>query len=196
VHPFSQKAHCSMAADCALFLCLLSPSVNFKALAIARRQEAACWFSSNTSMCPGAGDLRPPRHAEMLRAIYATWTFSGPAIAALRRNGRRRRTGVHRQPDPVAQLRPHPIDATAGYRRRHPDQTGELCLQRWDVIHLALNLSDPLTPDFAAGSRNSGFSLPVSSPRAFLRDALILQYLNTAGPITAPSGPPAPLPPI
>jgi serine/threonine-protein kinase RsbW len=56
----------------------------------------------------------------------------------------------------------------------------ELCLQRWDVIHLVLNLSDPRTSRFCSRFEELGFFfagvIPLGLPSG---DALILQYLNT-----------------
>lgn len=55
----------------------------------------------------------------------------------------------------------------------------ELCLQRIDVIHLQLDLSDPQTPDTAEACERLGFFFSGILPGAVQgRDALILQYLN------------------
>jgi serine/threonine-protein kinase RsbW len=56
----------------------------------------------------------------------------------------------------------------------------ELCLQRWDVIHLILNLSHLQTSRFCSRFEELGFFfagvVPLGLPSG---DALILQYLNT-----------------
>jgi hypothetical protein len=56
----------------------------------------------------------------------------------------------------------------------------ELCLQRWDVIHLILNLSDPRTPRFCSRFEELGFFFAGILPLGLSSgDALMLQYLNT-----------------
>jgi serine/threonine-protein kinase RsbW len=56
----------------------------------------------------------------------------------------------------------------------------ELCLQRWDVIHLVLHLSDPKTAHLCRRFEELGFFFAGILPLGLASgDALILQYLNT-----------------
>ena len=55
----------------------------------------------------------------------------------------------------------------------------ELCLKKIEVIHLYLNLADPLTPSFCSEFENLGFFFAGVLPGGIKGgDALILQYLN------------------
>jgi serine/threonine-protein kinase RsbW len=125
----------------------------------------------------------PARHAEMIRAIYANLDAAmAPPLLP-----------------PPAQL---PAEAEPAYRihlvrslnlaRIRVDRLGskivadirarlrELCLQRWDIIHLILNLADPQAAQFCSRFEELGFFfagiLPFGLPSG---DALVLQYLNT-----------------
>jgi serine/threonine-protein kinase RsbW len=59
------------------------------------------------------------------------------------------------------------------------EQTRGLCRQKWDAIHLLLDLADPATAHFAKRFEELGFFfagvLPGGLPAG---DALFLQYLN------------------
>ena len=56
----------------------------------------------------------------------------------------------------------------------------ELCLQRWDVIHLVLPLADPNTSQLCRPFEELGFFFAGILPLGLVSgDALILQYLNT-----------------
>jgi len=187
VHPFSQKSALQHGLrDCALFLCLLSPSVNFKALAIAPAARGSMLVQFQYLDVPPARAIyAPPRHAEMLRAIYANLDPSAvPRIAALPGE-----TAGEGEPAYTVNLIRSLSFARIRIDRYGPDivddiriKLGELCLQRWDVIHLALNLSDPLTPRFCSRFEELGFFFAGILPLGLSSgDALILQYLNTAG---------------
>jgi anti-sigma regulatory factor (Ser/Thr protein kinase) len=54
----------------------------------------------------------------------------------------------------------------------------ELCLKRFEIIHLYLGLSDPQTAHYCQQFENLGFFFAGILPGAKVGDALILQYLN------------------
>lgn len=185
VHPFSQKAALQHGLrDCALFLCLLSPAVRFKGLGNEPSGRGSMLVQFNYLDTPPVRTVyAPPRHVDMLRAIYANLNPSA----------------VPRMPAPPET----PADdgepaykinlvRSLNFARIRIDGYGasivddirvvlrELCLQRWDVIHLVLNLSDPQTAVFCGRFEALGFFfagvLPLGHPAG---DALVLQYPNS-----------------
>ena len=54
----------------------------------------------------------------------------------------------------------------------------ELCLERYDVIHLYLDLMDQRTSELVPRFEEMGFFFSGILPAALPGDALILQYLN------------------
>ncbi|MDQ7784703.1 MAG: GNAT family N-acetyltransferase [Desulfomonilaceae bacterium] len=123
----------------------------------------------------------PRHHADMIRDIYDQFTeyrdmrsFRDASVEPRERESVIRTklpklTGTARidiesyGKDPVSQL-------NAVVR--------ELCLKRVDVIHLYLNLCDPLTATFTKRFEELGFFFAGILPLGMPQDALILQYLN------------------
>ena len=54
----------------------------------------------------------------------------------------------------------------------------ELCVKRFEIVHLYLNLSDPQTAHYTEQFENMGFFFAGILPGTRIGDALILQYLN------------------
>jgi serine/threonine-protein kinase RsbW len=185
VHPFSQKTALQQGLrDCALFLCLLSPSVDFKGLKnepSARGSMLVQFKYLDTP--PGREVYAPPRHADMLRAIYANLDpASVPRISTPPED-------ITGEGEPAYKIN---LVRSLNFARIRIDRYGpnivadirlklrELCLQRWDVIHLILNLSDPRTPRFCRRFEELGFFFAGILPLGLSSgDALMLQYLNT-----------------
>ena len=185
VHPFSQKSALQQGLrDCALFLCLLSPRVDFKGLKNEPSARGSMLVQFKYLDAPsGSVAYAPPRHSEMLRAIYANLDHAAvPRIAAP--PGETPGTG-----EPAYTIN---LIRSLNFARIRIDRFGsnivadirlklrELCLQRWDVIHLVLNLSDPQTPHFCGRFEELGFFFAGILPLGLSSgDALMLQYLNT-----------------
>jgi len=185
VHPFSQKTAAQQGLrDCALLLCLLPPGVDFKGLANEPPARGSMIVQFKYLYTPSATEVyAPPQHADMLQAIYANLDAAAvPRILTapedLRDEGK-----------PAYKIK---LIRSLNSARIRVDRYGsnlvadirlklrELCLQRWDVIHLVLNLSDPQTARFCSRFEELGFFFAGILPLGFsFGDALILQYLNT-----------------
>jgi serine/threonine-protein kinase RsbW len=185
VHPFSQKAALQQGLrDCALFLCLLSPAVRFKGFENGPSGRGSMLLQFKYLDPPPVRTVyAPARHADMLRAIYAHLAPSAvprmpkPPEAPAEEGKPVYKINLVRSLN-FARIR---ID---GYGAGIVDEIRivlrELCRQRWDVIHLVLNLSDPQTALFCGRFEALGFFfaglLPLGHPAG---DALILQYPNS-----------------
>jgi serine/threonine-protein kinase RsbW len=185
VHPFSQRTalHHGLK-DCALFLGLLPPTVDFKGL----RSEASARGSMLVQFKyldppPERTVYVPPPHAAMLRAIYDNLDAAAvPRITA----------PPEVMPDDAESAYTIKLVRSLNFARIRIDRYGpsivadirlklrELSLQRWDVIHLYLDLSNPRTARFCSRFEELGFFFAGVLPLGFSSgDALILQYLNT-----------------
>jgi GNAT superfamily N-acetyltransferase len=187
VHPFSQKSALQHGLkDCALFLGLVPPSVDFKRLgrAPAGRGSMLLQFKHLQTPEPGAVSVYAPgRHAEIIQAIYAHLDSAAvpPILTSL---GKPTAEGMAAyRIDLIRSLSFARIrfdrfgaDTVAAVRRTLHD----LCLQRLEIIHLVLNLSDPQSALFCERFEEIGFFFAGVLPRGLSSgDALILQYLNT-----------------
>jgi len=186
VHPFSQRTALQQGlSDCALFLCLVPPTVDFKGLAKKPSARGSMLVQFKYLDAPMARSVyTPPQHADMLRAIYANLDAAAvpPILIAPE--------GTADEGKSAYQIN---LSRSLNFARIRVDRYGsnivadirfklrELRLQRWDVIHLVLNLSDPQTSRFCSRFEELGFFfagvVPLGLPSG---DALILQYLNTA----------------
>lgn len=185
VHPFSQKTALQQGLrDCALFLCLVPPTVDFKGLKTEPPARGSMLVQFKYLGKPQAAKVyAPAQHADMLRAIYANLDAAS-----------------------IPQICTPPADVTnegeseykinlirsLNFARIRVDRYGRnivadirlklraLCLQRWDVIHLVLHLSDPMTAPLCRRFEELGFFFAGILPLGLASgDALILQYLNT-----------------
>ncbi len=187
VHPFSQKTALQKGLrECALFLCLVPPTVDFKGLRKVSSARGSLMVQFRYLKRPPTQTIyAPARHADMLRAIYG---YLEPAAVPLIADPAEQA----RDEGPAASYHLHLIRSLNSARIRI-DRYGptlvadirrtlrELCLERWDVIHLILNLSDRRTPYFCRRFEELGFFFAGLLPLGLASgDALILQYLNTA----------------
>jgi anti-sigma regulatory factor (Ser/Thr protein kinase) len=186
VHPFSQKTALRMGLrDCAFLACLVPPTVDFKGVTRGPMTRAGMLTQFKYLLPPPSRPIyAPPQHAGMLRAIYANLNPAAP---------------------PQLQTSPPPMASEAGesiysinlirslnFARMQIKRFGadivadirsklrELSLQRWDVIHLVLSLSDPQTSLLCDKFEELGFFfagiLPLGDSSG---DTLVLQYVNT-----------------
>jgi anti-sigma regulatory factor (Ser/Thr protein kinase)/GNAT superfamily N-acetyltransferase len=185
VHPFSQKTalHHGLR-DCALFLCLIPLTVDFKGLKSEPSARGSMLLQFKYLDKPLATEVyAPTRHADMLRTIYTNLDAATvPRIVTPPENATEEGESVYK----IKLIR------SLNFARIRVDRCGsnivfdirqklrELCLQHWDVIHLILNLSDPQTPRFCRRFEELGFFFAGILPLGLSTgDALILQYLNT-----------------
>lgn len=185
VHPFSQKTALQHGLrDCALFLCLVPPTADFKGLRKKPSARGSMLVQFKYLDKPQAAEVyAPAQHAEMLGAIYANLNPAGvPRILTPPAD-------VTDEGDSAYRIN---LIRSLNFARIRVDRCGpnivadirlklrELCIQHWDVIHLVLNLSDPQTPRFCSRFEELGFFFAGILPLGLSSgDALILQYLNT-----------------
>jgi serine/threonine-protein kinase RsbW len=188
LHPYSQKTALQQGMrDCALLLCLIPPTVEVKGLQTESSSRGNMLMQFKyLDKSPTTEVYAPSQHAEMLRAIYANLdAATAPRILTSPQNRTEGGESVYKI-DLIRSMK---------FARIRVDRFGanivsdikqklrELCLQRWDVIHLILNLSDPQTSHLCRPFEELGFFfagiLPLGLPSG---DALILQYLNTNCP--------------
>lgn len=185
VHPFSQKTALQEGLrDCALFLGLVPPSVDFKGLTNEPPARGSMLVQFKYFDPPAATEVYAPlRHADMLRAIYANLGAAAvPQISTAPED----MTEEGKSEYKINLVR------SLNFARIRVDRYGaniiadirlklrELCLQRWDVIHLVLNLAHPQTSRFCSRFEELGFFFAGVLPLGLSSgDALILQYLNT-----------------
>lgn len=185
VHPFSQKSALQHGLkDCALFLGMVPLSVDFKRLPgiPAGRGSMLLQFKHLKSPQPAAV-YAPVRHAAMIQAIYAHLDSAAVlAILAPPEDSTADGRGAHKidliRSLSFARIRIDRFgaDTVAAVRRTLHD----LCLHRWDIIHLVLNLSDPQSALLCDRFEEIGFFFAGILPRGLSSgDAMILQYLNT-----------------
>jgi anti-sigma regulatory factor (Ser/Thr protein kinase) len=184
-HPFSQKTGLQQGLrDCALFLCLLPPTVDFKGLRTEPVARGSMLVQFKYLASPQAAKVyAPAQHADMLRAIYANLDRAPfPQICSASAEA----------PNEGASVYKINLIRSLNFARIRVDRFGrdivadirfklrELCLQRWDVIHLVLPLADPNTCRLCRRFEELGFFFAGILPLGLVSgDALILQYLNT-----------------
>jgi hypothetical protein len=185
IHPFSQKTALQQGLrECAFFLCLLAPTVDFKGLGHEPPARGSMLVQFKYLDTPPAKPVyAPPRHADMLRAIYANLDSAAasqiltPPEDAITEGESVYKINLIRSLN-FARIRieRYGPNLIADIRLK----LKELCLQRWDVVHLILNLSDPQTASFCSRFEELGFFFAGVLPLGLSSgDALILQYLNT-----------------
>lgn len=185
LHPFSQKTALQQGLrDCALFLCLLPPTLDFKALKTVPAARGSMLVQFKYLVKPQATTVyAPAQHADMLRAIYAN--LEGASIPPICTPS----ADVTNEGASVYKIN---LIRSLNFARIRVDRYGrdivadirlklrELCLQRWDVIHLVLPLADPNTSQLCRRFEELGFFFAGILPLGLVSgDALILQYLNT-----------------
>ena len=183
-HPYSQKTALQFGLrDCALLLGLIPATADFKGLGGKPDDRGSMLVQFRYLKTPASTPVySPPSHRTMIAEIFANlerapdWRTPPPeadrpaaaeaAVAVkLSRSLNLARIRIDRYGRNVVEfLR----EQTRGLRR-----------QKWDAIHLLLDLSDPATAHFANRFEELGFFfagvLPCGHPTG---DALILQHLN------------------
>jgi serine/threonine-protein kinase RsbW len=183
-HPYSQKTALQFGLrDCALFLGLIPATADFKGLGGRPYDRGSMLVQFRYLTTPPSTPIYSPvPHRAMIAEIFANLGCA-PDL---------------RMPPPEAE-RPAEAEAAVTVKLSRSlnlariridrygsnvvellrEQTRGLCRQKWDVIHLLLDLSDPATGYFANRFEELGFFfagvLPCGLPAG---DALILQRLN------------------
>jgi serine/threonine-protein kinase RsbW len=184
VHPYSQRTGLqSGSRDCALFLAMVPDATVFKDLGGAQPERGSMLVQFQHLAPPRQAPVHAPAaHRDMIAAIYAnlgtTPGLDAPAP----------RSGAGRAPETVTTVRLiRPLNAARiridrcgpGVVDDTRRQLKALCVQRWDVVHLILGLSDPATARFCSRFEELGFFFAGILPRGLPSgDALVLQYLN------------------
>lgn len=183
-HPFSQKTALQFGLrDCAVFLGLIPATANFKGLGGGTTERGSMVVQFQyLETAPPRPVHAPAAHRTMVAAIFRNLETipdfrkeqlpaDEPAAAD---------TGITVKLIRSLNLARIRIDR---YGRNVVDlirrQTKALCFQKWDVIHLLLDLSHPGTARYCECFEELGFFfagiLPCGLPSG---DVLILQYLN------------------
>jgi serine/threonine-protein kinase RsbW len=183
-HRHSQKTALHFGLrDCALFLGLIPAAAEFKGLGGRPGDRGSMLVQFRYLTAPAAAPIYPPdAHRAMIAAIFANLgraaDLTAPPPGAERPSAAE--TGIAVTLSRSLNLARIRVDR---YGRNALEflrgQVRALCRQKWDVIHLLLDLSDPATAHFGARFEELGFFfagvLPSGLPDG---DALILQYLN------------------
>jgi serine/threonine-protein kinase RsbW len=183
-HPYSQKTALHFGLrDCALFSGLIPAAADFKGLGGRPGERGSMLVQFRYLKMPAPRPVyAPDSHRTMIAEIFAN-LGGAPDL---------------RSPPPEAE-RPAAAEAAVTVKlsrslnlaRIRIDRYGRnvvellreqirgLCRQKWDAVHLLLDLSDPATAAFAKRFEELGFFfagvLPDGLPAG---DALFLQYLN------------------
>ncbi len=183
-HPYSQKTAIQFGLrDCALFLGLIPAAADFKGLGGSPGDRGSMLVQFRYLTTPPSTPVYSPvPHRAMIAEILVN-LGRAPDL---------------RTPPPGAE-RPAAAEAAIAVKLSRSlnfariridrygrnavgllrEQTRALCRQKWDVIHLLLDLSDPATAHFANRFEELGFFfagvLPCGLPAG---DVLILQHLN------------------
>jgi serine/threonine-protein kinase RsbW len=185
LHPFTQKTALRQGLrDCALFLCLVPLTVDYKVLGTEPSSRGSVLVQFKYLDKPAVTQVyAPPKHAEILRDIYNNLDAATiPRILSTPEKVPGEGESVYKinliRSLNFARIRVDRYGSNIVSDIRH--ELRELCLQHWDVIHLILNLSDPQTPHFCSRFEEQGFFFAGVLPLGLSSgEALILQYLNT-----------------
>jgi serine/threonine-protein kinase RsbW len=183
-HVYSQRSgHQAGLQDCAVFLGQIPLTADFKSLTGTSSQKISMVMGFKFLRPPPARILYPPEHhANMITTIYGDLGLE----PQLKRN--RMAAAAVKQKHAVFHIN---LIGSLQFARISITCYGDdiitelktkvkaLCLKKIEVIHLFLNLSDPLTALFGGQFESLGFFfagvLPAGLPGG---DALILQYLS------------------
>lgn len=183
-HPYSQKTAIQFGLrDCALFLGLIPAAADFKGLGGSRGDRGSMLVQFRYLQTPSPTPIySPAAHRAIIAEIFANLGRT-PDLREPRR-------GAERPPAADSVVAVH-LSRSLNLARIRIDRYGRnatellraqikaLCRQKWDVIHLLIDLADPATAYFVSGFEELGFFfagvLPCGLPSG---DALVLQYLN------------------
>lgn len=183
-HIFSQRpSHRSKFQDCGILLGLVPRSADFKGLNGTSSQKISMVMGFRYLRQPQLMSLYPPhRHKEIIGEIYEEIGI------VPKMKWQSQEESVTKIEESVFRLN---VLGSFQFARIIIDRYGrnivtemktklkELCLKKIEVIHLFLNLTDPLTSHFSDQFENLGFFFAGVLPGGLHNgDALILQYLN------------------
>jgi len=178
VHGFGFK-------DCALRLATIPPNTYFKGMNGKITYRVSMLVNFLYLQLPAAQTVKlhaPPRHKDMLAALYKELGVS-PEMNKTLPAGAQKAAGAS-----VIKIKQVESMSYVGIIIDHYGENivselstrlKEICLQKNEIINLYLNLSDPLTGNYAVQFEKLGFFFSGLLPCGFSNgDALILQYLN------------------
>ena len=183
-HLISQKTgHQHNLHDCAIVLGMIPESASIKGFNEQPSQKISMLMAFKYLQDPPPQNLYLPlQHENIIRSIYEG-IGNSPKIKWQEKES----TAVKRK-ESVFKIT---VMGTLNYARFTIEEYGqpivsevqaklkELCLKKIEVIHLYLNLADPLTPHLCSEFENLGFFFSGVLPGGIKDgDALILQYLN------------------
>lgn len=183
-HLISQKTgHQHNLHDCAIVLGMIPESAAFKGFNEQPTRKISMLMAFKYLQSPDPLNLYLPlQHENIIRSIYEG-IGNSPKIKWQEKESR-----VRKRKQSVFKIT---VLGALNYARFIIDEYGqsivsevqaklkELCLKKIEVIHLYLNLADPLTPHFCSQFEDLGFFFSGLLPGGIRDgDALILQYLN------------------
>jgi len=186
-HPYSQKTALQFGLrDCALFSGLIPAAADFKGLGGRPAGRGSMLVQFRYLKMPASRPVYAPlSHRTMIAEIFANLgcapDLRTPPPEAERPAASEAAVTVKLSRSlNLARIRIDRYGRNAGELLR--EQTRGLCRQKWDAIHLLLDLADPATAHFAKRFEELGFFfagvLPCGLPTG---DALFLQHLNQLG---------------
>jgi serine/threonine-protein kinase RsbW len=183
-HPYSQRTAIQFGLrDCALFLGSIPSAADFKGLGGSPGERSSMLLQFRYLTTPPSTPIYAPApHRAMIADIFANLGIVAD-LAVLPPGGEppdTAETGITVKLSRSLNLARVRIDrygrnATGVLR----EQLGALIREKWDVIHLLLDLSDPATAHFGHRFEALGFFFAGVLPCGLASgDALILQHLN------------------
>lgn len=169
-------------ADCAVLVGNVPQPERFRGISekLSQRETLLVHFKY-LSQPPHEELYPPPHHMDIIRDIYKSFNEYHDTRSFLTTSARiaKRKSSVRTKLYPLTGVARIDIDA---YGEDVVEQVRavvrEMCLKHVDIIHLYLNLCDPLTAVFTERLEELGFFFAGILPLATPKDALILQYLN------------------
>lgn len=182
-HTYSQQVgHRLGMKDCALLVGFVPQTASFKGITdrLVQRETLVTHFMYLQAP-PPAVLYPPPKHVEMIRRIYSglgvspdIGTITGPEEEAVSDESVVKTRTFKSLSSARIDVEAYGKDVVTQVQRRLRD----LCVKRFDIIYLYLDLCDPRTAEYAMDFEKMGFFFAGILPASLPGDALILQYLN------------------
>ena len=184
IHPYTQKGNLSLGAtETGILLDYVPQQITFKSIdrQVSQRQTTVLFYL-RTNEEPQREVYPPVQHREMIEKIYRHGSFrrvlKDSPLRDIAELPAESRIEVKTHPELlIAFIRAHACgrDLTA-FVKAHLRQ---MCINKYDCIHLDLPLCDPGTPLMAAAMERAGFSFAGVIPEfSDGGDMLRFQYLN------------------